>query len=178
MIDPGHGGEDPGAVVGDLREKDLNLEISFILKDLLVAAGFITILTRDSDQYVSLKNRISLANKINGNLFISIHNNASSTQKAGGTETLFYPGSKDGLMLASIVQKELVKRFKRPNRGIKDRDDLYILKHTKMPAILIEIGFITNPTDRHLLKQVVYQKIIAEGIFAGIEYYWGNGVNG
>ena len=171
-IDPGHGGADPGAVSGNVKEKDLNLAIAQKLLLLLYNKGHDIIMTRSNDIAVSLYERANKANNFNADIFVSIHNNAVSDEGVQGTETLFYPGSKQGERLARLVQDELVKKLQRPDRGIKPRRNLVVLKCTTMPAILAECAFLSNPTERKLLQDSGFQHLAAEAIMEGIEAYF------
>lgn len=170
-IDPGHGGNDPGAISGGVQEKDINLAIALKLASKLIGAGHKAVLTRCNDEFVELYNRAEYANSINADIFVSIHNNAASNTEVQGTETLFFPGSGKGELLARLVQDELVKKLQRPDRGIKPREKLIVLKCTHMPAILIECGFLTNPVERKLLQDDGFQSLAAEAIAKGIENY-------
>jgi len=169
-IDPGHGGKDPGAASNEVKEKDINLAISLKLASKLIGAGHKAVLSR-CDEFVELYNRAEYANSIGADIFVSIHNNAAGNTEAQGTETLYYPGSEKGERLARLVQDELVKKLQRPDRGIKPREKLIVLKCTHMPAILIECGFLTNPTERKLLQDDGFQRLAAEAIAEGIEKY-------
>lgn len=171
-IDPGHGGRDSGAVSGKVKEKDVNLAIAQKLLLLLYNKGHDIIMTRSNDIAVSLYERANKANNFNADIFVSIHNNAVSDEGVQGTETLFCPGSRQGERLARLVQDELVKRLKRPDRGIKSRSDLVVLRYTTMPAILVECAFLTNPVERKLLQDNGFQHLAAEGIAEGIDRYF------
>lgn len=171
-IDPGHGGKDPGAVSGGVQEKDINLAIALKLASKLIGTGHKTILSRRTDRFVALWDRAVHANDMEADIFVSIHNNAAGNTEAQGTETLYYPGSDQGEKLASLVQKELVKKLQRQDRGIKPRNKLIVLKCTSMPAILVECGFLTNPTERKLLQDEGFQQLAAEAIAGGIEKYF------
>ena len=171
-IDPGHGGRDPGAVSGNVKEKDINLAIAQKLQLLLYNKGYNVIMTREKDIDISLYQRANIANNFKADIFVSIHNNAFNNELAQGTETLCFSGSLQGEKLANLVQTELVKRLKRPDRGIKSRPDLVVLRYTTMPAILVECAFLTNPVERKLLKNNSFQLLAAEGIAEGIDRYF------
>lgn len=164
VIDPGHGGKDPGAVGFGLRECDLTLRIGTLLHDKLKARGFDTLLTRSKDEYISPLDRAIIANKYNAELFISIHINAAPSVQATGIETLVYTNS----VLGNIVQRNLVRDLKLIDRGVKVRTDLAVLNSTKMPAILTETGFITNESDAKKLKNDKFLNTIAESIYRSI----------
>ena len=171
-IDPGHGGRDPGAVAEGIKEKDINLAIALKLMPLLIGAGHKIILTRSTDEFIDLYNRAECANSAGSDIFISIHNNAADNPNAQGTETLFYKGSIKGEKWARTIQNKLIKKLQRPDRGVKPRDNLIVLKYTAMPAVLIECAFLTNSTERKLLQDIGFQLLIAEGIMEGIEEYF------
>lgn len=172
VIDPGHGGRDPGAVRQGIMEKDINLKIAARLFTLLLNRGIRTRMTRTDDSYVSLADRVRLANQIKAEIFISIHCNSAPTPEAGGIETLYYPGSRRGRKLAGKIQAELINNLKVKDRGIKARSDLFVLKYTSMPAVLIECGFISNPAERELLNDDNYSGMVAKAIFCGIKKYY------
>ncbi|AZO95291.1 N-acetylmuramoyl-L-alanine amidase [Halocella sp. SP3-1] len=171
-IDAGHGGKDPGAVSDGVQEKNINLKIALKLSTKLIGAGYKIIMTRDDDVFVPLYERARLANKKNADVFVSIHNNAAGNSAAAGTETLYYPGSVQGEKLAGLVQKELIRKLQRADRGIKERKELVVLSSTAMPAVLVECSFLTNPVERKLLQDEGFQLLAAESIVDGIEKYF------
>jgi N-acetylmuramoyl-L-alanine amidase len=157
VIDPGHGGFDPGAVYAGVQEKDLNLDISLKLNALLREKNIKTYILREDDSFLGLYERANIANSLHAALFISIHNNAYYTSHKG-TETLYnYAGSDTGSFnskkLAQVIQSNLVNTLGTVDRKIVLRPNLVVLKGTTMFAALAEIGFITNVEDRtNLLK--------------------------
>jgi len=178
-IDPGHGGKDPGAVDGKdvsekdnlaTAEKDINLAVAKVLADKLRLQGARVTLTRSSDWYPSLAQRCQIANNFGANIFVSLHCNAGPAQ-AAGIETLYNPDSKNGKRLAELVQTELIVATKAPSRGARPRSDLWVLNGTKMPAILIEMGFVTNPGEEAKLNSNSYQAILADAIVKAILRY-------
>lgn len=171
VIDAGHGGKDGGATANGLREATLNLDISKRISPILKGAGYTPILTRTKDVYVSLRQRVTIANNANANAFVSIHNNAGPAS-ANGTETLYYPSSVNGKILAKYIQEEVVEETGSNNRGLKPRDNLYVLKNTNMPAALVEGGFLTNKTDAANLAKPAFRQNIAEGVANGIIRYF------
>ena len=179
VIDPGHGGKDPGAVPNEVREKDINLSISNKLNEKLMAKGYSTFMTRDGDYSVDLYDRPKIANEKNADIFISIHCNSCEGSTASGFETLYCPAESkkvaaygDNYLLAKIVQDELIKELNPKDRGVKERPNLVVLNRTEMPAILVENGFLSNPEDEKLLLDNNYQDRIAEAISRGIERYF------
>ena len=157
-IDPGHGGYDPGAVnhnVG-VTEKALSLKIAALLGGELASRGYDVFFTRELDTFIPLGFRTKIANNEKADLFISIHLNAAADPAAQGIETWYYEGSRESERLAAIVQRELKDQFLAKNRGIKSTRGFYVLKHTAMPAILVETGFITNDHDiAYLVNKVL-----------------------
>lgn len=173
VIDPGHGGTDPGAVNSGLgiSEKNLNLTFANKLASLLTNSGYEVIMTRDTDIFIPLKERFNIANTRNADLFISIHQNSVGTTTVSGIETLYY-GSNDNKEFASLVQNELILAAGATNRGIKVRNDLAVLNGTQMPAVLLEMGFITNPSEASLLLDSNYQDKLVNGIKIAVDRYF------
>lgn len=170
-IDPGHGGKDPGAVNGEYQEKRLALEIAYKLTDKITPYDFKVLLTRQGDKYLSLQERCDMANKCKCDLFISIHINSATNPAANGIETLCYEEfqSKN---LAKYIQKALISATGAKDRGVKVTNMLYVLNNTKMPAVLIEAGFISNQEDLYSLVDDDYQDKIAGAIALGICDYF------
>lgn len=171
MIDPGHGGSDPGAVYSGVRESDINLNIAKLASVLLQGRGILTHLTRSSDIFVSLADRVRIAEEQGADYFISIHCNAAANPRANGIETWQFAGSMRGACLAHDVHDRVVAITNAWDRGVKKTDSLYVLKRTSMPAILIECGFLSNLMERELLKEEAYQQSIAGAIAEGIDKY-------
>ncbi|ABY92080.1 MULTISPECIES: N-acetylmuramoyl-L-alanine amidase family protein [Thermoanaerobacter] len=169
-IDPGHGGKDPGAVVENYKEKDLNLDIALKLREILLDKNISVIMTRDKDETVDLQQRCDIANKNKVDYFISIHCNSFKDPTANGTETYAYPGSIVGQNLAQYVQNEIVEMLKTANRGVKYAT-FYVLKHTVMPAILVETAFMSNPQNLDLLlhRPDIFAQAISNGIIKFLE---------
>ncbi|WP_144306963.1 N-acetylmuramoyl-L-alanine amidase [Oceanidesulfovibrio marinus] len=149
-IDPGHGGRHPGAVSGDLVEKDIALKISMALRASLEARGYETVMTRVSDAYVSIRKRAAWANLERCDFFISVHLNADpdpdepGMHEASGEEILVYSVRSAGYAVAVSMLPEIDKLVPGAIRGVKIRPDLGVLSYTQMPAMLIECGFIDN----------------------------------
>jgi len=168
VIDPGHGGSDPGAVYSGVKEKDINLDIALRLYDLLKSRGVNAYIIRDDDSFVGLYERAYIANSLNATLFLSIHNNAFNT-KAYGTETLYYPSTRsdsgfNGQRFATIIQNKLVSSLGTLNRGIIERPGLVVLKATKMTAALAEVSFLDNDSDRQNLLSEDFRQRAAEAL--------------
>ncbi|PFR46350.1 N-acetylmuramoyl-L-alanine amidase [Bacillus cereus] len=187
IIDPGHGGTDPGKATQGLHESDIVLDTSKRLQSLLEKnTPFRAMLTRETDirlgekQGEDLKNRVDFAKEHNGDIFVSIHANASQKHDGYGTETFYYKGSekkeltereKESYMLADKIQKRLVKALDTRDRGVKP-EDFYVLRENEMPAVLTELAFLDNSTDYEKLASESGRQIAAEAIYAGIlDYY-------
>ncbi|MBM7615164.1 N-acetylmuramoyl-L-alanine amidase [Alkaliphilus hydrothermalis] len=180
IIDPGHGGTDPGAISPKLKlkEADVVLDVSHRLNKLLREAGFRTYMTRTTDHYITLEDRAGVANQLNGNLFVSVHANAFSGTKAEGLETLYYPSEinpddpRNNKGLAQLFQNAMVEDLGGVNRGIVPREKIYVTRETKMPAVLVELGFLTNPAEEQKLATNAYRQKSAEALFKAIVKYY------
>lgn len=192
VIDPGHGGQDSGAEGFGLDEKNVALDIALKLADLLRAQGIEVVLTRDSDRFVSLGDRTRIANRAKSSIFVSIHFNHTHVRSADGIETyraqIKSPEGPGGLLdfsrvtrsvanidlredaLAEAVQTELISATATKDRGVKRRN-FYVLRRTTSPALLIEAGFLSNPTTVRRLKTKGYRETIAAAINRGILKY-------
>lgn len=173
VIDPGHGGADVGATREGVYEKDITLEVSKLLEKYLKKQDVYTHLTRETDKTVELSERSDFSNKINPNVFISIHVNSSVKEDIIGLETHWYhPNSLD---FAKIVHKNFASSRNLSKWETKDRglfqSKFYVINHTNAPAILVEIGFISNPFERKLLVGNKRQEEIAKSIAEGIMEY-------
>ncbi len=173
VLDAGHGGFDPGAVSkNDLQEKVVNLQIVQKLASILKSQGFKVLLTREDDSFISLNKRVEIANEKGARIFISIHNNSSTKNTSEGTETFIAPNkSGDSLLLAQKIQKELIRELCLVDRGVK-KEHLYVIKYTKMPAVLIEVAFLSNPAEEKLLKNNEFITNSALAISRGIVDYF------
>lgn len=171
VIDPGHGGSDPGAVYAGVYEKDLNLNIAMRLRKLLEESGATVLMTRESDIYVSLYTRADIANQIGAHLFVSIHNNSSTNTSTSGTMTLYYP-SPEKKAFAQILHKAVVETLGLPDLGLSERPNLVVTRETKMPSALVEVAFMSNARDLELLKTDEFKQKAAEGIYKGILRYF------
>ncbi|MFW6270857.1 MAG: N-acetylmuramoyl-L-alanine amidase, partial [Bacillota bacterium] len=172
VIDPGHGGFDPGAIgPSGLTEKEVNLDIAIKVNDILSDSLDNIILTRETDRFVSLRRRAEIANKAEANLFVSIHVNASNKGYSSGTETYIAP-QKTGksLTLADNLQNYLVNSLDLVDRGIKS-DNFYVIKFTEMPAALVEVAFISNNREENLLSSNSFIEKAAGAIAEGIVKY-------
>jgi len=173
VIDPGHGGPDPGAIgIGGIRETDVVLEVSKIVKKLLSDKGVKVALTRKNEIDLDLPPRVSFANNSDADIFVSIHANASRGKRRdiNGLETFFYRGWR-GKLLAKKIQKQILMVSPgSPDRGVK-QGRFYVIKNTKMPAVLVEIGFLTGRLDARRLEKTTHRKRLAYAIAKGILEY-------
>lgn len=166
VIDAGHGGFDRGGVPGQrISEKDKTLDVAQRLKRILQAEGYRVIMTRDSDVFVPLPTRVAIANSYRGASFISIHFNCASRIGANGIETYYYRG--DSASLAASIHRNVVSGAPSENRGIRRRG-FYVLRRTAIPSVLVECGFLTNPTEGRLALTGDYRQKLAEQIARGI----------
>ena len=170
MIDPGHGGQDPGAIgIGGVREKDIILPIGQRVADILELNGIQVIMTRDSDYFVSLPGRVAMAERANADVFVSIHANSAGANRpeVSGLETYHY---ESGLTLARIVHSNILQSLNIRDRNVR-KARFYVLRKTSMPSILVETGFITGREDVANLTNSTYQNQMAEAIAQGIIQY-------
>lgn len=199
VLDAGHGGRDSGAMCGLVMEKDLTLDVALRAELLLRAAGYTTVLTRESDRYVSLADRATAGNRASDSIFISIHFNDGERAAASGVETYyalrepsgparffswlpFLHRTDLGLLrmksesLAGCIQAALVERTRAVNRGIKP-EQFYVIANVRHPAALVEGGFITNKADVTKLTTTEYRQQIATAISDGVRRF-GKGTGG
>lgn len=167
VIDPGHGGRDPGAVgISGLQEKDVVLPISLQVASLLEQQGVQTQMTRSDDRELDLAPRVASAERANADLFVSIHANALSMSRpdVNGIETFYY---SSGRSLAQSIQSNLISATGMRDRGVKQAR-FYVLTQTTMPSVLVEVGFVTGSEDAPRLGDSAFQTRIAEAIARGI----------
>ncbi len=168
IIDPGHGGTDPGAVgPTGLQEKDVNWQIAVITAGELAKHGIKIMFTRNGDEQASLDKRVQIANNIKADYFVSIHANSANNPKATGTETYAYAPGVEGDRLAHSVQKSLVQAINLADRGVK-YDTLRVVRDTTMPAVLVEVAFINNPDEEKLLRNDAFLEKAGVSIGKGI----------
>lgn len=189
VIDPGHGGRDEGARSNGLVEKAVTLDLAARVDQQLQSHGFKTVMTRRSDVFLSLAERAALANQVEFSVFVSLHCNNSPSSAAAGIETYFasekvapepdwsfvgffakpepIAGADRGENLAGYVQAALLNRTEAGNRGIKARP-LYVVRHTRAPAVLVEAGFLSNPFEARLLATAEYRERLAGAIAEGV----------
>ena len=171
VIDPGHGDHDPGAVADDIYEKDITLDIALKTEKLLKDAGYKVRLTRDDDSFLELGERAEFANKRNAKVFVSIHCNSSEDGNGQGIETYYGESRTEAdVTLAEKIQKCLITQTGARDREVKEAT-YTVLVRTKMPASLVEVGFMTNDAERAQLVDEHYQELVAQGISEGIIAY-------
>ncbi|MGM0492309.1 MAG: N-acetylmuramoyl-L-alanine amidase [Armatimonadota bacterium] len=169
VIDPGHGGRDTGARGRQLLEKDVNLDVGRQVAAKLMAIGAQTILTRDGDTYVDLYDRPGLANRIDADLFVSIHANAMPKRNTGhGTETFYYHDRS--ICLGAVIHHELVKAMGRADRGLKWAN-FCVTRESHMPAVLVELLFLNSDVEEALLARPDVRTAAADAIVEGLRQY-------
>ena len=180
-LDPGHGGSDPGAIgASGLKEKQITLEISMRVKELLEKEGAKVFMTRTTDKDVyapnasdraELQARVNVAEKHNSDLFLSLHINSSVNKSVGGFSSYYYPKTDNDLKIAKAIQDKFAKNFGVDNLGVRQAN-FYVVKRCSMPATLLEMCFISNPKEEKLMKGRWFQKKTARLIVEGVENYF------
>ena len=185
VIDPGHGGADPGAQNSGLVEKDVNLDISLRLRKVLESKGCKVVMTREVDKdfflpgfvqgrmakRAELDQRNNLASENNADLFISVHANSFPQRNTYGMETYYHLKSAPGKALAELIQEQLTL-LQSDNKRKAKAGDYYLINQSKMPAVIVEVGFLSNPRERKLLILDNYRDLVAIAIGTGIEHYF------
>ena len=175
IIDPGHGGDDEGCSRGDVKEKEINLEISLLLAAKLHEMGIDAVLTReDNETQPSLADRVTMAEEQNADLFISIHQNSCDEKESPveGVEVWYCGNDPDNKRLAQLVSMGSVDKTGAKERELVESDELYVIRETSMPSCLIETGFLSNKKEREAISDPAYQEKMAAGIAWGIQYYF------
>lgn len=185
VIDPGHGGADGGAVGDNIVEKDIALKISLKLRDYLQEAGALVIMTRETDTDLAsegtkglsnrkaedLRKRVELINEGSHHLFVSIHLNAIPSSQWRGAQTFYNPVNEESEALSRFIQDEIKRNLENTNRLAKNMDSVYLLREAEIPGSLVEVGFLSNPSERELLNTDTYQNKVAASIYQGIIRY-------
>lgn len=186
IIDPGHGGPDGGAVSkAGVIEKEVTLAISIYLRDLLQQSGALVLMTRETDielaseeakragrrKVEDLKNRVTMINDSDADLLISIHLNSIASPRWRGSQTFYHPQYAESEEIALFIQDELIRNLTNTNRKAKKNQDLFILRQSKVPGVIVEVGFLSNPGESALLETADYQKSVAMSIYQGILRY-------
>ena len=181
-LDPGHGGLDPGAMYKNIKEKNINLKISKNLENRLTKLGAIVYLTRYDDYDLSVNNTINrkrsdlsrrgnIINKSDCDLFLSIHLNAENTGIWKGAQTFYNTNNKENKKIAELLQQQF-KEDLNSKRKAKNKNDLYLQKRINRPGVLIEVGFLSNASERYLLKQEKYQDKVTLSIANALLKYF------
>ncbi len=169
VIDPGHGGSDCGATRNGVYEKHITLDVSKRVADLLRKKGYEVFMTREKDETVSLQERVEISEGIAPDVFISIHVNSSNSESPHGLETHYY--KDNSLMLAKTVHASMLNNIKAYNRGLF-KSKFYVINHTTAPAVLVEIGFLSNSSERAQLVSENRKQATAKAIAEGINDYF------
>ncbi len=169
MIDPGHGGSDVGATRNNIYEKDITLDIAKRVEKLLKNKGYIVEMTRYDDKTVSLQERVEMSELFNPDIFVSIHVNSSNSTTPSGLETHYY--KDNSIYLAKCVHAALLNNINSNDRGLF-KSKFYVINHTTAPAILVETGFISNPSERAQLITENRKNATAKAIAEGIDEYF------
>ena len=185
VLDAGHGGMDPGKVgINNVLEKDINLSIVLKLKELLEKEGFSVHLTRDSDQLLAAPNstsqkkddmiaRIQMVEDINPFFTISIHQNSFPDPSVNGPQVFYYKDSVESATMAQVIQDILNSQLEpAKKRAPQANSNYYLLTRTPTPTVIVECGFLSNPTEADLLAQEDYQNRVAHAIYLGIVSYY------
>ena len=167
VIDAGHGGHDRGGIAGQrVSESMMTLDVALRLKAILQASGYRVVMTRDSDVFIPLGTRVAIGNSYPNAIFVCIHFNATPRRSASGIETYFY--SSQSLGLASAIHYYVAGGAPSANRGVRRRG-FYVLRNTRVPSVLVECGFLTNPTEAQYAQNSAYRQKLALEIAHGIQ---------
>lgn len=169
VIDAGHGGTDYGAIRNGINEKDITLDVAKRIEKLLKKQGYLVTMTRTNDIYVSLQDRVSISESVSPDIFVSVHVNSSTRPEITGIETHYY--HQESLNLAQTVHSSFASAVDSNNRGLF-KSKFYVINHTTSPAILIEIGFISNDNERAQLVSEKRKEKTAKSIVEGINNYF------
>ncbi len=178
VVDSGHGGEDPGKIgVNGALEKDINLAIGKMLKEALEKENIQVVLTRDKDEMLAgsksedMKERVKIMNDAKPVLVVSVHQNSYVTEQESGAQVFYYSNSEKGKVLALDLQENLKKMDTSNRREAKANDTYYILRHTEVPTVIVECGFLSNWEEAEKLTTEVYQQELALAVCDGILQY-------
>ena len=185
VIDPGHGGVDPGKIgINGVYEKDVNLAIAVRLKKALEEKGYEVILTRKDDNGLynendankkssDMKNRCRIISESSADIVVSIHQNSFSSESVHGAQVFYYKQSENGRMLAECIQCSITENADKENsRKVKDNTTYYMLLHTPCPTVIVECGFMSNSIEAEKLSGDEYQQQMADAISIGVENYF------
>ena len=175
ILDAGHGGTDPGAIGYNskneiiARESKINMAITNLVKEKLLNQGYNVILTRNTDTYVSLSERVEIEKSYDADMFVSIHCNSIENKEINGTQVYYHPSSEKGSVLANNIYEALVDLTTLSPKETQNGAHLYVIRETVSPAVIVETAFISNESDRNYLLSTNGQNKIAEAIFKGIK---------
>lgn len=186
LLDPGHGGPDGGAGDQSTLEKDIALKISLKLRDLLQQQGALVVMTRTTDTDLAdpgvkgysrrkiedLRQRLKMINTTDIDLFVSIHLNAISSSRWSGAQTFYASQYEENEAAAKFIQDELRLNLENTTRQAKPLNQVYILKNAKKPGVLVEVGFLSNQTEKANLIKNSYQDKVAASIYTGVLRYF------
>ena len=168
VIDAGHGGHDRGGMPGQrVPEKEYALDVAKRLDSVLRDAGFRTVMTRRGDYFVTLSDRCNISNARSSAVFVSIHFNGAPNSDATGFEVYYYSG-RESFALADRIMRKLVSYSGSPGRFVRSRP-LYVLSHSRFPAVLCELGFLTNRYEAQRIATSSYRQRLAQAIGAAIK---------
>ena len=167
VIDAGHGGHDRGGMPGQrVPEKEYALDVAKRLDSALRRAGLRTVMTRKGDYFVTLSDRCNISNACSRAVFVSIHFNGAANYDASGFEVYFYRG-RESATLADRIYRKLISSTGSPGRFVRPRP-LYVLRHSRYPAVLCELGFLTNRDEAGRIATAAYRQRLAEAIASAI----------
>ena len=186
MLDPGHGGQDPGAIgITGSYEKDVNLTIANKTAQLLRNSGVDVLMTRSDDRYITLNGRVDIANASDASIFVSIHSNSTTNRETNGTMVFYYVDqnipaavaqASEREQLARIIQNNLVRSLGRADKGVR-QNNYVVIRYTEIPAILVETAYLSNLEEEMLLNDIAFQDRAAQAITNGIiEYFTSKGI--
>jgi N-acetylmuramoyl-L-alanine amidase len=175
VVDPGHGGKNPGAVgLTGVWESEVNYDIAIRLNELLLEAGAFTIMTRKGEQDPNLYERAKMANESRADIFVSIHSDAHPKPETRGTTVYAHPNANQTTWaLGWYVHNEIVQATGLKSMGLRSAN-FVVVREPKMPSILVETAYVTNREDEALLKDPEFRQKIAQAIFNGILLYFDN----
>lgn len=187
VIDPGHGGYDPGVWRNNVEEKEIALAVSLALRDWLQSAGARVMMTRETDKDLlvpvagpkktqDMQNRLKIVRSAKPDLFISIHANSISSSRWRGAQVFYKPDGEKSKALAEYIQQELIRVLANTTREVKPGNYL-VLNESEVPAVLVETGFISNPDEVRLLCDPKYRAKLAWAVYLGINRYYSSPVS-
>ncbi len=173
-LDPGHGGIDEGCSREGIFEKDVNLQIAFLVEARLLELGYRVVLTRNTDEGLSLEERVETARRNQADLYVSIHQNASEEPSVEGIEVLYSTenAGEESRHAAELIRKYAAQETEAVSRELLEEEGLYVIRECTMPSCLVETGFLSNRQEREKLTDSEYQGKIASGIASAIDLYF------